>query len=318
MTDTEVSINNSDNEPINEKKVWCYTITLGIIIPIIILIIVIPTILSFGYINYTQCGFVQDIYGVVDTSKVLPYGRYLIGPTKKIITFDALYNHVDLITQVFTDDGYQITIEISFWYKINSNTLAQTYNTYSTNYPYRILSIAQSLIKNNVTGYKIHDYIQRRENIEYSLGTLLQNKLFNDVFVDVPKRYFRILSIKADALFANSLISAIQQQNNSIQQNQQLVSVINADTIQMVAEINANANLILEYADTEAKQIVQISQNTLINKINEARSDGIELIIKTLNISNPTIKDELIKILAYIDANSTQIVPLGNNIILNI
>ena len=309
---------NTDNEPIIWGKTCLYG-WIGIISFVIVaLVIIIPVTLSFGYVKYNQVAFVQDRYGTVDTSSVKTNGRYLIGPTYKMVLFPATYQYIDYTTQVFTNDGYQIDIESSFFYKININTLASTYNTYSTNYESRIISNSKSIIKNAVIQYTIDDYVQRRQEIEIILGNLLEQQLYRDIYVDVPQRYFKILSISADALIANSLISAIQKQNNIIQQNQQQVSIINADTNQLVAGINAQANLILAYAQTQADQIVQISQNTLTNQINAARGTGINLIFKTLNISDPQIKDELVRILAYIDSNNSKVIPSGSNFILNV
>ena len=306
------------NDNVDMQKVCCYSWIFAIVFIIITLVVVIPVTLSFGYVNYDQIAFVQDNYGSVDTSSVKTNGRYLIGPTYKMVLFPATYQHISYITQVFTNDGYQIDIETSFFYRLNPNTLSSTYNIFSNNYESRIISNSKSIIKNAVTQYGIDDYIQRRQDLEYILGSLLQQSLYRDIYVDVPQKYFRILSIRADALIATSLISAIQKQNNIIQQNQQAVNIIDADTRQLVAEIIAQADLILAYAQTQANQIIKISENTLINQINAARSAGFEIIFSALNITDSNIKDEFVKVLAYIDANNSKIVPIGNNIILNV
>jgi len=296
-------------------KYYCHIITV-----ILISILIITTVAcSYNYIDYNQMSFVQNRLGSVDTSRVYTNGRYFLTLDKFFVNFPSTYQHIVYTTPVFTDIGLQFDLEISFYYKLKPNKLGSTYNLYSKNYESRIINIAKTTIKNEAIQYTINDYIRKRHDIEIKLGTVLQSTLDEMVGVDVPQKYFRLLTINMpNTLITTSLESAIELQNNQIQQYRQEVSVIKADTQKMVSEINAHANQIIAYANTTANQIILSSEIILSNQINTARAIGIESVFDGLNITDPNIKTEFVRIFAYIDSNNSKIVQSSNNFILNL
>jgi hypothetical protein len=296
-------------------KYYCQIISI-----ILLLILIITTVAcSYNYIDYNQMSFVQNRLGSVDTSRVYTNGRYFLTLDKFFVNFPSTYQHIVYTTPVFTDIGLQFDLEISFYYKLKPNKLGNTYNLYSKNYESRIINIAKTTIKNEAIQYTINDYIRKRHDIELKLGSILQLTLDEMVGVDVPQKYFRLLTINMpNTLITTSLESAIELQNNQIQQYKQEVSVIKADTQKMVSEINAHAIQIIAYANTTANKIILSSEIILSNQINTARAIGIESVFVGLNITDSNIKTEFVRIFAYIDSNNSKIVQTSNNFILKI
>ncbi len=319
---TKPSLYERFKEVMNMEIIFCnykqynWKIVLGLVLSIII----IPLIAcSFNYIEYNEMAFVQNRFGTVDTSKVYTQGRYFLTLDKFFVEFPSTYQHIVYTTPVFTDIGLQFDLEVSFYYKLKPSKLGSTYNLYSKNYESRIVNIAKTTIKNEAIQYTINDYIRNRQYIENRLGLVLQNTLDEMVGVDVPQKYFRLLTIHMpNTLISTSLESAIELQNNQIQQYQQEVSVIQADTQRMVSEINANANKILAYAQTNGNQVLKTSEIYSTNLINTARSVGIQKVFDILNITDSNIKNEFVKMVSYIDANNTKIIHATNNMILSI
>ena len=296
-------------------KYYCQIISI-----MLLLILIITTVAcSYNYIDYNQMSFVQNRLGSVDTSRVYTNGRYFLTLDKFFVNFPSTYQHIVYTTPVFTDIGLQFDLEISFYYKLKPNKLGATYNLYSKNYESRIINIAKTTIKNEAIQYTINDYIRKRHDIEIKLGSVLQSTLDEMVGVDVPQKYFRLLTINMpNTLITTSLESAIELQNNQIQQYKQEVSVIKADTQKMVSEIIAHANQIIAYANTTANKIILSSEIILSNQINTARAIGIESVFDGLNITDSNIKTEFVRIFAYIDSNNSKIIQTSNNFILNL
>jgi len=294
-------------------KYWHYSLA-SLLISILIITIVAC---SFHYVNYNEMTFIQNRFGTVDTTSVFKQGRYFLTLDKFFVTFPSTFQHVVYTTPVFTDIGLQFDLEVSFYYRLKPTKLGAMYNLYSKNYESRIINIAKTTIKNEAIQYTINDYIQKRQEIENKLGAVLQSTLDEMVGVEVPQIYFRLLTINMpNTLILTSLKSAINLQENQIQQYQQDVTIIQSDTQKMVSSINATSNQVIEYALTQADQIVKNSEFLLINQINTARSFGIQYLFNVLNITTDQL--EFVKLLAYLDANNSKIIQTNTEVILHI
>jgi len=276
---------------------------------------------SYSPVYYYQYGLIQNRYGAVDLTNVLIRGRYFNTLDKYIITFPSTFNIIRYSTSVFTNDGLEVNLEISFQYRLKIDTLPSIYTLYSNNYNARISNMAQTLIKDNVYNYTITDYVNNRQRIEDNLGYILQTTLGTVVGIDCPRQFFRLLSFTLPGtVLSTSLVSAIELQNNQIQAYQQQLAVIQSDTSLKVSAINANANAVLAFAQNNANQIIQNSQSSALNIVNTARGNGIQTIFNSLNITDPIIKSQIITIFAIMDSNSTdlKILHTTNPYILNI
>ena len=136
--------------------------------------------------------------------------------------------------------------------------------------------------------------------------------------VYAPSNYYKIINIQfPSSIISTSLKTAIALQNNQIQQNQQEVSVIIADTNQMIAEITASTHKLLSYANNTANQIIGKSITKATQIVSLSRGKGIEYFFQELNITDTNDKDSIINTFAILDNNSNfaLINNIGNAII---
>lgn len=217
-------------------------------------------------------------------------------------------------------DGLQFNLEVLFYYKLNPATLANTYARYSQNYDVRVKSIATTIIKNLAIRYTINDYIHARQAIERNMSLLLQAALVSDVGVIVPPQFFRLMTVTIpDSLLRTNLMSAVEFQNNKVQEYVQAVAIIQSATSQMVADIVAQAGRVIAFAQTQANQLISEAQLYSDNIQNTARSVGLELVFSALNVSDPSLKLRFVQTLAYLDANMSKVlrVASGQEVLIN-
>ena len=123
-TKLSTMIRNDENN--DEKVDECIGVSVIVgAISIFFLCIFLP--LSFWYIPYNQYAFDHNKFGIVDISKVLTQGRMTHLLTHELITFPSTFQRVVYNDNednpnggggltVFTYDGYQITVNLQFWY----------------------------------------------------------------------------------------------------------------------------------------------------------------------------------------------------------
>jgi hypothetical protein len=104
-----------------------------------------------------------------------------------------------------------------------------------------------------------------------------------------------------DNIIQYALQSAIALQNNQIATNQQEVDVYIANTQQQVAEINAQAKLLLQQSVFESSKIVSLAQYNYNNRVNSARGRGLANFMNKLGITNADDVDKFVDIVALIE-----------------
>ena len=289
--------------------VWCWGVAL-----VCLTIIVSTTVaLSFNNVEYFQVALLQNRYGTVDLTAVYAHQRKFLPLTQYLVTFPSTYQALDYVAPVFTPDGLQFDVEVLFYYKLDPSTLPSTYQKYSRNYDVRVQSIATTTIKNLATNFTVDDYLHSRRAIEAVIGGELQRALASDVGVAVPSRYFRVMSLTLPStLLQTSLQSAIELQNNQVQQFQQTVSLVEAETAHQVAVIGAQAERVLSYANTEADKLVTQAQQFSDNLLLAARGAGLQVFFDALNVTDPALKIRFVNTFAALDASNAKILRVGS------
>ena len=262
---------------------------------------------SFHYINYNEYALKQNKYGSVSLAPTYDSGRYFLTLNYDLITFPSTYQPVNFQSTVFAENGMEFILYITFYYKLPKDSLGNIYNIYSLNYGQRIENNAKNIIKNIAPKYSIQDYLSNRMIIEQDFATNISTNIFNVVGVVVPLNYVRITNIIfPDILISTSLDSALALQKNQLNLIKQSVQLISAQTDQMVANITAQTQLLLQNTNNTATQITNIAQTEGDKIINVARSSGLAYLFDTLNITSNTDKIALINAMAiYDNVNST-------------
>lgn len=304
---------------INKDEIYgglIVTLAVGVLLACIFLPV------SFWYIPYDKYAFDRYKFGLVDTSKVLTSGRYFRSLLHEPIYFPATYQAIEFVhtkgTQmtIFTTEGYMLALDIKFYYKLPINNLASIYSKYSTSYENAIISQAKLVIKDlagtvnkdntidtNAAGMSLLEYIVNRKVIQKNFAEAVSRELYNTIGVEVPVKYFQMLTTHIpDNMADQYLKTVVQWQNNLIESNQQVVTAIVAETDTMVSKINALTNYTLASATNEANKIIVNQQSEANNIVSTARNTGLTNILHTLNITDSSMKHKFIEYCAILES----------------
>lgn len=295
-----------DNKP--------FQIVCGILLGIGVLLTVILVPLSFRYVRYDEQCFVRDKFGVVDTNSIVTQGRHFFTLNYDLVCFPSTLTKIQYLQKdntnlnVFTSDGFQIGLDIVFFYRISSENLAKIYNKYGTNYEVTVINEAKQIIKNfagtSSTGFNIpiKDYITKRRDISSQMAKSVFDGLFSVIGVDAPKQYFKIMNINIpQSMIDQYLKTVLQFQDNLIQQNKQSIVQVVAETETLVEAINVQSNFTIANAQIQSNEIISNAQSLASNIVSTARSKGIQYIFNTLNFTNSEDKSKLNRLMSIGD-----------------
>lgn len=305
--------------------VWLTIINIGLFL----LIVLLP--LSFVYVEWNEIAFVRDKFGTVDTSHVVEQGRHYLPLTHELVKFPSTFQKVSFLTSdntalsIFTQDGYQISIEIQFYYRLIPSNLKTVYDLYSMNYGIGVINLAKLTIR-ELSGSSssgvylpLQSYIDNRTHIANVYAHELERRTREQLSIDVPAKYFRIIKLGIpDDMIQRYQQTVIQLQNNEVSANTQQVLALEAQTEKMVSVINAQTNYTLTSAAIESDLIVKNAIIESNNIINNADIDGFNILCNLLNIVNPADIIEFAKILNMQNNPATKLFyNIQNNIIIS-
>jgi hypothetical protein len=304
---------------------WALNIALGI--AILMVCIMVP--LSFHYIQYNEYAFVRNKFGKTDTGEVITQGRYFYPLTHDVIRFPATYTEVrfvgDNAQSIFTKEGYQILLSISFWFKIPPESLAHIYNKYSLNYKNSIINEAKLIIKNLAgtanTGLNVEleKYITDRRNISQTIADYLSRELYNEFGIDVPTEYVKLMFIGIPNTLVSQYSRTVEQiQKNQLEQNKQALEQIKAETQTIVTNTKVQTEFILSSAKIDADRIVMNSKSLANNIITSSRGKGLKIMMDKLNITSQDDINRFIRIMSLGEnTNKRVFYNMDNQVIVN-
>ncbi|CAM9265510.1 unnamed protein product, partial [Ectocarpus fasciculatus] len=242
---------------------------------------------SFHYVNFDEYALLQDVYGTVRLSKVYGEGRYFFPLNYDLLKFPSRYEPVKFDAVVFSETGLEFSVAIQFYYRLPKENLGDIYDSFSNNYNDRVVSNAQTTIKNVAAPLRLSEYLTNRTRVQQLFAQSVHEVLEENVRVDAPVNLFRIGEIALpETVIARSLESAIAIQNNEILANTQQVSVIRAETNTLVAATDAKKNEVINFAKNFAEVLVQDSKS-FANQVGiKARGLGIATLLGALNFTS--------------------------------
>jgi hypothetical protein len=298
-------------------------------ITIILLCTLLP--LSFKYVEYNEMAFDRNKFGIVDTNNIVNQGCHFIPLNHELIKFPTTFQRIAFLKSdktalsIFTQDGYQISIEIQFYYRLLDTNLKKIYDLYSMNYEIGIINLAKLIIR-DLSGsatsgvyLPLQSYISNRTYIQSKYSTEINLRMKNDLSIDVPIEYFKIIELDIPLdMVERYQRTVIQLQDNEVRENTQQVTMIEAQTDKMVSVINAHTKYILESSLIESNYIKLIANTTSLNIVSNANLNGFDKLCKILNINNSTDIIKLSKILNLMENPATKLIyNLNSHIILN-
>jgi len=324
-------LQNSYDDQREEFCRTCHTCSWLSVISISILLFVTLLPLSFVYVEYNEMAFDRNKFGTVDTSHVIRQGRHYLQLTHELVKFPTTFQRISFLhddntaLSIFTQDGYQITIEVQFYYRLLPQNLKQIYDLYSMNYEIGIINLAKLTVRelsgSSTSGIylPLQSYIDNRTYISSVYAKEINKRMLTQLSVDVPVNYFKIIELG----IPNDMIQRYQQtviqlQNNEVSANRQQVLAIQAQTEKMVSVIQAQTDYTLASANIQADYIHKTAISEADNTINNADIYGFNNLCNLLNITDPVDIIELSKVLNLASNPATKLFyHVNNNIIIS-
>lgn len=284
------------------------------------MMIFVLTFTSLNFIKYDQYALTRNKLGTVYKSPILTQGVYPLFPIYATVIFPSTLNEVNFKSTVFSDTGLQFVMQIWSCYELPKDNIYDIYNKFSNSYDLRVQSISKKTIKNLAAIFSVNDFLKNRTYIEKVIAEGVYMDLLNEMSVISPPEYFKITDIIfPQNIIDNSLQSAIALQNNQLQENQQYVQVVSADTAKIVASINAQTDKMLQNSVAESNKIISSSKYIFDKIIDSARSEGIKIATSSIGITGSLVID-FVNVISLIDnsLNKTILHNIGGSpVILN-
>jgi hypothetical protein len=276
----------------------------SIVFVIATIITIICVSLSFHYIYYDKYALRKNTYSGVDLTKVYGEGRHFFTLDNSLIMFPADFRPVQFNSRIFAENGLEFDCEISFFYRLPKDNIAEIYDKFSTNYHSRVETNAKQVVKNVASTFGVEDFLDNRAIIKDAIAYELNTELMTIVGVDCPTQYVEITNIIfPQTIIHFSLDSAITLQRNEILIKQQEVDIIKADTSRMESEIDAEAVQTIEYSINAAELLVANAEAKAVQIALVTRSTGIKIVMDALNIDNADDKNQVISAFAVMDSD---------------
>jgi len=260
---------------------------------------------SFETLGPLEAGLtLNTLTQTISTDKIYTSGRYFLGLTNNFLTYPTTLQSVQFsdsggdgpALSAITKEGQSIILEVSFQFRVRVASIGLLYRKYVQNYKSRYINVAESLLKNVVSGrYSASDYFTNRRAIADVMHSALNAELYTNHYSAVEHFQLRKFSFKAstttgvaaaDTSILTKLIKEQNVQTAAVNQNSTLVrkqtAVIQSQAANDVTVINAQAA-------SASKIIVQEAYAQGIGISLNATAQAYKILKERLGYSSPEL-----------------------------
>jgi len=270
----------------------------------IFLCIIIP--ISFQYVQYNEFGFKKNTTtNQVDSDNVIDPGRYSFGPQIRMVTFNRQYQlggfSEDSALRVFNEEGLEIAVEVFFHYRITEENVQNLMQSYGVNFESKLLSIAESTLKNHAVNYQVREYINNRTTIADTFNHELRQELA-EIFIDLEMYKLNLGLITLPQAQQTKLMDdAVVRQNAQKSSFEQQARVVRDETDRDTQAIAANATFINREAAARASRIVEEGQAEANEILAKAYGAGWVEAMDGLGITLQADRAEFLRFMGILD-----------------
>lgn len=257
---------------------------------------------SFWYVDYKHYALEVNNYHGVTSHKTYGEGRYFFTLDKKVIQFGSTFTEVDFTSSTFAGDGLEFELDVELYYRLPKDSVGEIYDKFATNYHDRVRKNAITTTKGIASTFSVDEFLSNRTYIEDTIAAALEVDLLATVGVDAPGLFVKIVDMRfPDLLITTSLDTALALQRNKVQEEQQTVDLIIAETNNQKAVIDVQTVQTGEFATNEATEIIATSEAGAIKILLVTRSDGVQSVFTAIGMTSPVEKNQLNRIFSVMD-----------------
>lgn len=241
---------------------------------LLLILILVP--LSFSYVDYYDYGLVQrKSTGAVDTSAVYSNGRYMLGPDRRFIKYQAdahleSFEGVGVFSATTSNVsiGLAFMVDVDFTFFLNKDEIGDVHRELASNYKSVILSRAEEALK-NVAAEQVSfaQFFKERKQVEALFKSAVEDRWNAKPSLHCTMDQFHLGRISIpQSVATKQLESRVQNERNDREQFLQkaqierelttvAVNKVNLDTVKELRTAKAQASLVRKKAVAEAELI---------------------------------------------------------------
>ena len=257
---------------------------------------------SFWYVDYKHYALEVNNYHGVTSHETYGEGRYFFTLDKKVIQFGSTFTEVDFTSSTFAGDGLEFELDAELYYRLPKDSVGEIYDKFATNYHDRVKKNAITTTKGIASTFSVDEFLSNRTYIEDTIAAALEVDLLATVGVDAPGSFVKIVAMRFPALLiTTSLDTALALQRNKVQEEQQTVDLIVAETNNQKAAIDVQTVQTGEFATNKASEIIATSEADATKILLVTRSDGVQSVFTAIGMTSPVEKNKLNRIFSVMD-----------------
>jgi len=264
---------------------------------------------SYHGLQHNELGFDKStLRNDVDTGEVYYRGMHFLGVSHEFIIFPSTFQSVDFSgnsrLSVASKNGLEFGLNCNFQYRIKQESLADIFESFSTNYHSQVLVRATAAIKETTPLYETGDFFGKRAEVQDALWIAVRDDLA-EIGMEVPAHKFQLghpdFSGQIDA---QNLAAAVQIQSNIKEQINQEAILTSEETAQLVALINANATLVGQQAVAIVDSLTVQAHAEAGQIAENAKTAGLAVIFSRFDVQN---KGTFLKFIAISNGHNVKI-----------
>lgn len=258
---------------------------------VLMAVILIP--ISFSYLEYYEYGLVQHkITGSVDTTDVYSSGRYLIGPGRRFIKYQAdshyvYFDELSVFSKAGTNEsiGLEFLIDVDLTYFLIQDEIGALHKELSRNYNTVVESRARDAIKNVAIYVTFTEYFQDRKAVEKRFKDAIKERWAAAPGLQCSLDQFHLGRIQIpDSVASKQLEARVQNERNRKESYIQQAQVERELTAVEVNSIDLEREKVLRTARAEASLIRSKAQSESERIQAQAHTNGTKMLFQAADI----------------------------------
>lgn len=232
---------------------------------IVVLLIIILVSLSFSSVDYYDYGLVQrKSTGSVDTTQIYSNGRYVLGPDRRFIKYqaDAHLESFEALgvfsaTTSNVSIGLAFEVDVDFTFFLIEDEIGEVHQELATNYRSIILSRVEEAIK-NIAAKQVTftEFFQERKHVEASFRSAVEERWGSPPNLHCRMDQFHLGRIRIPrSVAAKQLEARVQNERNDREQFLQQAQIEREMTTVEVNQIDLKTTKELRTAEAHASLV---------------------------------------------------------------
>lgn len=250
--------------------------------------------LSFSYVDYYDYGLVQrSSTGSVDTTRVYSNGRYMLGPDRHFIKYQA-DAHLESLNSlaVFSATtsnvsiGLAFEVDVDFTFFLVREEIGQVHREQAGNYARVILSRAEEALKNAAAReISFSDFFRERKRVEAVFRAAVVERWDSPPSLHCKMDQFHLGRVRIpDSVAVKQLESRVQNERNGREQFLQDAQIEREMTTVEVNKIDLETQKALRTAQAQASLVRTKAQAEARLLEAQAGINGTRLLLEAVGI----------------------------------